>query len=289
MQLMASHGDAQLYRVARKDLPSHTYLISNPDSRAIHFNPSLVAEDLYPYSERCSAAFLSFVRKLGLLKGARRSQVAELVLLSGGLFYFINRAFQKVFCFALPRAFLGVRRVMGKKPRGIISYDNFESVPEESITIIGDTIATGATLVDSIRFYCAKVPRVKKIIIFTIAGALPGLQRLAQLEKELTEKYGTQLFVFYSDGIFGLAHNRTDMMYFHPESMLTPEGARAAQRRLGYTLGERMCVVWDWGQRNKNPMGHLEEVIMRRKKFGTAAAGIVQRAAQRLKELKKYI
>ncbi len=290
-------------------MPSRTYIISNPSSQKIHFDPTITDFQLYQLAAECNEMFLRFTRELGLFKGRQAKDVCELILVSGGFYYHLNQAFYNVFGYSLPAGFIGVRRVLGDKPHGAITYDNLEAIPKNNLTIIGDTIATGATLIDSIRYYLRKKSNVKKIIIFTIAGALPGARRLAEIEKEIKRKYGTELYAFFSDGIFGLSENQTDMHYFHParsrardrvaslkdrgaatssgvhsDSILAPESAKAAEKNLGRFLGKRLCVIWDWGQRNKDPIGHLHEVIKVCGKLGKAGKGIIKKAKAKLKE-----
>lgn len=274
----------KIYQIKRPDLPLHTYIIVNPSSQKIHFDPTITDFELYELATECNETFLRFVKKNGIFKNFRTKDVCELILVSGGFYYHLNQAFYNVFGYSLPAGFIGVRRVLGKNPRGVVSYDNLEAVPENNITIIGDTIATGATLIDSIHYYLKRAPKVKKIVIFTIAGALPGARRLAKLEKEIKRKYGTELYVFFSDGIFGLADNQTDMHYFHPDSILPKESEKAAERGLGQFLGSKLCVIWDWGQRNKDPMGHLKEVIHVCKKLGARARNILTKAKLKLKK-----
>jgi len=223
------------------------------------------------------------------LNNFKASQICELVLISGGFYYHLARSFHHVFDQSLPAGFIGVRRVLGKNPRAVISYDNLEAVPDNSLTIIGDTIATGATLVDSIRYYLTKTPKVKKILIFTIAGATKGAQELAQLEKEIQRRYGTKLYVFFSDGLFGLSENQTDMFYCHPEAKIAPESLAAADKELGKVLVARMCVIWDWGQRNKSPVKHLQEVIRVCRKFGKHGSAIARKAKAKLIQKNKKL
>jgi hypothetical protein len=293
MKLVKSLGRKKLYRIKRPDLPSHTYIIVNPSSQKIHFDPTITDFELYNLATECNETFLRFAQWLGLFKGAKAKNVCELILVSGGFYYHLNQAFYNVFGYALPAGFIGVRRILKPKPHAVISYDNLEAIPENNITIIGDTIATGATLIDSIYYYLARTrfaaasakraSKVKKILIFTIAGALPGAQVLADLEKDIKNQYGVELYVFFSDGIFGLAKNQTDMHYFQPDSVLVPESKKAAEKSLGNFLGSKLCVIWDWGQRNKDPMGHLREVIRVCGKLGAPGRVILRKARERLK------
>jgi len=289
MEKIAEYKNAMLYRIVREDLPSNTYIISNPDSQKIHFDPTITDFELYKLSTKCNEAFLSLTKELGLFEGMSAKNITELILVSGGFYYHLNQAFYNVFGYSLPAGFLGVRRVIGDDPYAVISYDNFEAIPENNVTIIGDTIATGATLIDSIKYYLEKAPRVKKLLIFTIAGALPGAQRLAELEKEMSRKYGIELHVFFSDGIFGLDINQTDMKYFHKDSIIAPESQKAAEKDLGKFLGEKLCVIWDWGQRNKDPIGHLQEVVRVAGNLGEEGEGIVKRARAKLAQRERAL
>ncbi|MDP3999496.1 MAG: hypothetical protein Q8P76_02800 [bacterium] len=289
MKFLEKIGDKKLYRVQRPDLPSRTYIIVNPSSRKIHFDPTITDFNLYKLATECNETFLRFADKIGLFRGAKAKNVCELILVSGGFYYHLNQAFYNVFGYSLPAGFLGARRVLRPKPHAVISYDNLEAISENNITIIGDTIATGATLVDSLYYYLDRAPKVKKILIFTIAGGLPGARVLAEIEGDIKKRYGTELYVFFSDGIFGLADNHTDMHYFHPDSILPAESLRAAERGLGRFLGERLCIIWDWGQRNKNPIGHLEGVVRICRDLGKPARRILAKARQRLREREKSL
>jgi len=288
MDLADSLSGRKLYRVVRPDLPSHTYIISNLDSRRIHFDPTITDFDLYKQTVKCNEIFLRFAHRLGLFGGFRANRVCELILISGGFYYHLNRSFYHVFGHSLPAGFIGVKRLLGKHPRGVISYDNLEAIPGNNITLIGDTIATGATLIDSINYYLAKMSTVKKIIIFTIAGALPGAKRLAKMENIFRQR-AVELRLFFSDGIFGLAEDQTDMFYFHPDSILAPEAKKAASEKLGEALGGRMCVIWDWGRRNKDPIGHLEEVIRVCERLGEPAAAIARKARAKLTDRRRRL
>lgn len=280
---------ATLYQIYRDDLPSRTYVLANPYSKKIHFDPTITDFDLYRLSVKSNEAFLKAAKQVGIFGGARVKDLCEVILLSGGFYYHLNRAFYNVFKHSLPTGFIGVRRILSKKPRAVVSYSNLEAVPPGNVSIIGDTIATGATLEYAIPYYLKHAPPVKKLVIFTLAGALPGAQKLAKLEKNIKKKYGTELYVFFADAIFGLADNQTDMHYLHPDTIAPEKSMRAAKRNLGPVLAKKMCVIWDWGQRNKDPMGHLKEVIKVGKKWGKPAKGIVEKAKQSLKKRNKSL
>ena len=284
MKPLATIGNARLYRVRRNDLPSNTYIVSSPYSEKIHFNPTITDFDLSRLTVKSNEAFLLAAKRLGVFNGAAVKNFCELILLTGGFYYHLNRAFYNVFRHSLPAGFLGVRRTFGKTPLARVSYENLEAVPSNNITLVGDTIATGATLQSSLPYYLQRAPRVKKLLIFSIAGALPGAQELAKLEKTIRKKYGTRLFVFFADAIFGLAENQTDMFYLHKDTIAPEISLQRARRRLGVRLGKEMCVIWDWGRRNKDPMGHLREVIAAGKKWGRPAEAIVKKAQEKLRE-----
>lgn len=290
MSKIKTRGSSALYRVRRADLPSHSYIVSSPHSKRIHFNPHITDFDLYRLSVRANEALLRAAQRVGILDGARVKDVCEVILLSGGFYYHLNRAFYNVFRHSLPTGFLGVRRAfLATKPLAHVSYSNLEAVPPRNITFIGDTIATGATLRYAIPYYVQRAPRIQKLVIFTLAGALPGARQLARLERTILKKHGIKLYVFFAEAIFGLADNQTDMHYFHKDTIAPKASLDAARRALGLELGAKMCVVWDWGQRNKDPVRHLREVIVASRQWGKPASHITQKALVALKRRERSL
>jgi len=277
MQVIHKLGRNLLYKLDQNEtslysLPSSTYIISTPPARKIHFSPTLIGSDLFKESEKCSEVFLQFALKLGLLKNLKLKDVYELILLSGGCYYFLNKAFNKLFGTSLQTGFIGVKRYFNNGiPKAVISYDNFEGVPDRGITLIGDTIGTGATIYNSLKYYLKKVDKMKKkvdkILVFTIAGALPGAQALGKLEKEIIKEYKTYLHVFFCEAIFGLEDNNIDMKYFRKDTIAPDYSLKLARKQFGEFFGTHFCSIWDWGERNKDFLMHLKKVIHEAKRL----------------------
>lgn len=256
-----------LLKVTNKTLlPENTYILVNDQARKIHFDPLLTGDELGTVSQECSSHFINAAYNIGLLNSVTPAASFQLLLLSGGIYYRIQQAFYSTFGATLPTGFLGIKRVfVNDIPLAMLDYENFEALPQSNITIIGDTIGTGATLDKALSYYFKKTRElkvnVKKIIIFSIAGALPGARRLKAFEDEYLKPAGIELHVFFSQAIFGLAENNIDMLYFHKDSVL-PDGVRenitSSRQRF---IAQYMCAIWDWGERNNSPDIHLRNVI----------------------------
>lgn len=271
MKIIFRNGKNLLYKLDNNEisanlLPSSTYIISSPSSRKIHFSPTLIGSELFKESKKCSEIFFKFVFSLGLLKDRKLEEMYELILLSGGCYYFLNQAFARSFGTPLQTGYIGVKRYFKDDvPEAVISYNNFEGVPNRGITFIGDTIGTGATIYASVKHYLKELARMKKrvdkIIVFTIAGALPGAQALAKLEKEILKEYKTKLEVFFCEAIFGLENNNIDMKYFRRDTVAPEYSLKLAKKQFGKFFGTHFCSIWDWGERNKDFLLHLKKII----------------------------
>lgn len=281
MKMIFRNGKNRLYKLDSNEisvnmLPTSTYIISTPSSRKIHFSPTLIGNELFKESKKCSEVFLQFAFSLDLLKNRKLEEMYELILLSGGCYYFLNEAFVRLFGTSLQTGYIGVKRYFKDGvPKAVISYNNFEGVPNRGITLIGDTIGTGATIYASIKHYLKELARmnkkVDKIIVFSIAGALPGAQTLAKLEKEILKEYKTRLYVFFCEAIFGLEDNNIDMKYFRKDTVAPEYSLKLAKKQFGEFFGTHFCSIWDWGERNKDFLIHLQKVIHEAKRFKSKA------------------
>jgi hypothetical protein len=201
------------------------------------------------------------------------SQIAEIVPLSGSLTYDVLNAFYDLYQKPLARNFIGIRRFQKSDGRWetTASYTNFEALadPPQAI-IIGDTIATGATMARVIEMVHAHITRPLTIIIISIAGSLEGARRIVKLERNLQNAFpGTSIWCLFTEAFFGLEANGTDMPILHPDTILTPKLREVTLQRLGEYLGRVLCSVLDWGKRTNAPSKHYEELIEVHRKLKT--------------------
>jgi hypothetical protein len=100
---------------------------------------------------------------------------------------------------------------------------------------------------------------VRAVIIYAIAGGISGAHEIRNLEVHTN----IPIWTFFSNAIFGVDDNGTDMPWLHPGTIVSSENRKKAIAAYGPDLGKRWCCVWDWGERAKYPLKHLKELSER--------------------------
>ena len=260
-----------LYQLSDEKLPPNTFIICSDPARAVLYAPYLAGKKLQDSMEKNSSIFSSILAK-HVLAGAVREQLCELVFLSGGLYYALNAGFKKEFGFALPQCFIGIQRqrVEGKEGqfRAVAGYGNFESLPDNAHVIIGDTVATGSTLIKGIQLLLDEAENrgisLASITIHTLAGSAIGAQKLAKLSKThiLPQHPNCKVYFFACEMLFHLMPDGTDLRFLMPDSVMPDESRQEALSHYGKYLSRNMkCAVFDWGTRCKNPKEHYREFL----------------------------
>ncbi len=263
--------DYSVYRVEDPSLLDNTYVICSEAARAVLYSPQLVGKKLQDAMEKNASIFATIASKRELA-GVLRQNICELVFLSGGLYYALNYGFKRDFGFALQQCFIGIQRqrVEGKEGqfRAVAGYGNFESLPDRAHVIIGDTVATGSTLVKGIQLLMDaaedKGSSIESITIFTLAGSFEGARKLAKLAKThiLPQHPGCKVSFYACEMLFHLMPDGTDLRFLMPNSVMPEESRQEVERRYGKYLGKNMrCAVFDWGTRCKNPIAHCSEFL----------------------------
>jgi len=263
--------DYSLYGVSEAGLLSDTYVICSEPSRAVLYSPHLVGKKLQDLMEKNAAIFATILSKR-VLAGVPRASICELVFLSGGLYYALNTGFKRDFGFALQQCFIGIQRqrVEGKEGqfRAVAGYENFESLPDNAHVIIGDTVATGSTLVKGVQLLLDAAEdqgkSIKSITILTLAGSAVGAKKVAKLAAThvLPQHPGCKVSFYACEMLFHLMPDGTDLRFLMPDSLMPDESRQEALSRYGKYLSENMrCAVFDWGTRCKNPRAHCHEFL----------------------------
>jgi hypothetical protein len=148
MQLVHDNG-YRMYRLSDQKMPGNTYIVCTEHASGILYRPHIAGKELQDRMEKVAEVFMDAVGRT-VLKGKKASQTTELIFLAGGLYYQLNHGFKAKYGKALPQCFLGIKRQRIEGTEGgftaVATYENFESLPDNATVIIGDTIATGATL-----------------------------------------------------------------------------------------------------------------------------------------------
>ncbi|MEM4195530.1 MAG: hypothetical protein QXY05_04435 [Candidatus Anstonellales archaeon] len=269
IQKLSSKNGFVLYRVRDRNLPEKTFILSSKYARDVLFKPYLAGKELQGRMDKVGE---TFVKAMGMaVKGSKLKNACELVLLSGGLFYGINHGFKKVYGEALPQCFIGIKRrkIEGTKGRFVADadYKNFESLPNNATIIIGDTIATAATLekATSLLFNEMKKAKLKlnRLIITSLACSYSGGKRIRKIEKEMKRSFpDSELFLFVCEEFFHLMPDGTDLRFFGKTALFPEETKKHILKNYGEFLGRKMkCAVFDWGTRCKNPLAHYNEFL----------------------------
>ncbi len=270
MKLDSSSDGYRLYKSDSPRYPSSTYVVCAEESRAILYSPHIAGKELQERMERLSKIYIKIANEK-VLKGTQRANLAEFILLSGGLYYSLARGFREVNGFTLPQCFLGIKRQRVEGSEGhftaVSTYENFESLPQNATILVGDTIATGATLTRAIadleRAAEEKDGKIEKMAIFSLACSSDAAHKLRKMEEKMREKNKNfKLTLIVSEQLFQLMPDGTDLRFLADGAEMPEETKNYTLEKYGDFLGKEMkCAVFDWGTRCKNPLRHYEEFI----------------------------
>lgn len=271
--MMKLESSSDGYRVYKSDSPRHpssTYVVCAEESRAILYNPHIAGKELQERMEKLSKIYVKVANEAAL-KGTQRANIVEFVLLSGGLYYSLARGFREVNGFALPQCFLGIKRQRVEGSDGhftaVSTYENFESLPQNATVLIGDTIATGATLMRAVadleRAVEEKDGKIDKMVVFSLACSADAAHKLKKMEEKMREKNRNfKLILVVSEQLFHLMPDGTDLRFLAESAEMPEETKKYTLEKYGEFLGKEMkCAVFDWGTRCKNPLKHYEEFL----------------------------
>lgn len=252
-------GQSALYSLNNEQ----TYVISHPDSRKLLCEPEIVGYQipellLSPIAQ----ALLYFLHK-GTVEN-----VNIVNILRGGLNFPIEAACAEngikvkgVSFLTSERVFLEKRVTrIESKYRKILSFDN-------ATIIIGDIIASGDTLSNTVRYieenYVLAEKEPKNIIVFTIGtdNTLKTIVRLNRILKERWNKFEGIFVVFFegiftvysNDGVTGL--NLPNVDFSLNGGVLTPEYRSSLMK--DYHIVLEKCVIYDGGARRFEQIDHI--------------------------------
>ncbi|MFQ5832372.1 MAG: hypothetical protein ACE5H4_06705 [Candidatus Thorarchaeota archaeon] len=254
-------GGPRVLQVKSPHLLPDTYIIESPSALQILLEPWMVGARLANFARESSADFLRIA--YGLVPEVQDStldSVTEVVPLAGALYYSLAEAFEAVFGETINRCFIGAKRRL--TPTGWVtelSYQNFEALTPKPLILIGDTIATGGTIEGIIEATLTHSSDVRAILVYSIAGGLKGALRM----KQLADRIHVPMYSFFSNAIFGVEPNGTDMPWLNPGTIVSQEVRQTAENAYGPDLGRSWCSIWDWGDRSKHPLKHLHELLER--------------------------
>ncbi len=265
--------DANVYKVSHPQLPRNTYILCMPPARKILYDPVVCGERLRRLAIECNKTFLKTAWQLVPgLKRVRANNICEIVVLRGGLAYALDVAFEDLFGAFLPRCVIGARRyrISGEKFGAEIKYINFDPLPDNGILLMGDTIATGASLSRTLAEVRDELRRrdyrVKRLLVFSIAAAFKGCTRLLEWEDRFREWWPNfRVHFFAAEALFGLVDGTHLRFRKEGEAIVPDEVKECVSKVYGdYESGflpNNICAIFDWGDRSFRIERHLKDVL----------------------------
>lgn len=264
---------ARVYKVGHPKLPKNSYIICMPQARRILYDPVVCGGKLRRLAIECNKVFLAAARHLvPNFRKLRANEIAEVVVLRGGLGYALNLAFDELFGGYLPQCFIGARRfrISGEEFEAKISYCNFDPLPDKGTLLMGDTIATGASLSQTLGEVQDELLKrsygIKKLFVFSIAAAFRGCTKLLEWEEKFREHWPNfRVYLFAAEELFGLDEG-THLRFRKEGEAIVPEETKAHVSRVygDYEtafLPGNICAIFDWGDRIFRLRQHLEDVM----------------------------
>ncbi|RKN22595.1 hypothetical protein D7147_08090 [Micromonospora musae] len=217
------------------------HLVHNQNLEALLFDRNLLE---LPFRRVCLASSREFIRHIrDELDGA---DLAELTILSKGLIYQLAEAVALEAGRNLPANIVSTSRVAVASDDATVevSYARFDA--GGSTLLIGDTVASGATIVAALREYQRFHP-VRRLYVLSFAGAVNGAARIA----DYCAGSGIDCTMLFGLAAFGLAENGFDLSFLHPETVTRDTYRERARRQFD---GRPVSAVgWDFGSQAMAP------------------------------------
>jgi len=242
---------------ALRPLEQNTYILESPALEAFLFDRTVVGVPLLNAARDATTHWLAALWDNGLLTAG--DDAAGLTVLTGGLYYGLQPAWQTVFGSLLPENFIGIRRRLDERSRWMADnpYSSFEA-PCRTV-LVGDTVASGASAAQALRVFgdWGRERGLEQVHFFSACGSRAGARRICQTCAEL----GLNVTFTHGLAAFGLATQGwqlpdTDLPWLHPDTVTDLRHLRRAETAF---RGKPVCAIGDWGLRCKNPAAYLHE------------------------------
>ena len=255
------------YRLSGADFLNEYYIVSEAESRKLLNTPEIVGYEVY------NCLIPSTSQMLYYLKEQKKVTTANILsILRGALNYPLEESCYREHIRVHDISFLSSERVFADEEiAGLeIKYSKLTMVPDSTL-MIGDIIASGATLIHCLRyvtdFYRNHGARLRNIILFTIGGT-KGIDILEDLTRDIREfwpefegfitVYYEGIFSTYEDkGVSGI--NRALIDFYWKGGIVAPEFRRQTLS-MQNPLFEK-CTIYDGGARRYEIHEHIEEVL----------------------------
>jgi hypothetical protein len=237
MILQTEGSTAELHKVDG----ARIYVVQNKSLERLLFDRNLMG---IGFRSACLSSSRYFIRHL--VDEFDAEHAAELVILSKGLLYQLSEAVPQETGHNLPTNLIATSRVAvsGDSARVIITYSQLEA-PADTL-IIGDTVASGATVIESLGAYKENY-RLRRLYVLSYAGSKVGALRIA----EFCRSNSIACTFLYSLAIFGLGDNGFDLSFLHVDTITREDYRNRA--RIQFSGHEVSAVGWDFGSQAMAP------------------------------------
>lgn len=217
------------------------YIVHNRPLEQLLFSRNIVGVE---FKQRCLEASRAFVSHIA--DECRLEEAAELTILSKGLVYQLSEAVQREIGCSLAVNLMATSRVAVAHgtARVDVAYSQIEA-PAKTL-VIGDTVASGATIVAALRRY-RESHALDRVYVLSYAGTLVGARKIA----EYCRKNRICATFLFGLAAFGLAENGFDLSFLHPETITRESYRREAHRQF---RGKPVSAIgWDFGSQVMAP------------------------------------
>ncbi len=269
VQLVKEFSDqgVDCYKLAGGNYVNEYYVVSEAETRKLMNSPEVVGYEVYHCLIPATSQMLYY------LKENKKVTTANILsILRGALNYPLEESCYREHIRVHDISFLSSERVFTDDAiTGLeIKYSKLTMVPDSTL-MIGDIIASGATLVHCMRyvidFYREHGAQLRNIIIFTIGGT-KGIEILEEFTQEIRTfwpNFEGFITVFY-EGIFSTYQdkgvsgiNLPDVDFYWKDGIIAPEFRRETLS-MQNPLFEK-CIIYDGGARRYEIQEHVDEVL----------------------------
>lgn len=222
------------------------YLVHNTALEALLFDRNLTG---VAFRRACLRSTRHFIAHLA--DEYRSAETSELMILGKGLTYQLAEAVAAETGHNLPTNMIATSRtaVANGSARVEVPYVCFEA-PAPTL-IIGDTVASGATIVTALRRFLEAHP-LRRVYVLSYAGTLLGATRITKLCAE----HGVEPTFLYGLAAFGLGANGFDLSFLHPDTITRDSYIKRARKQFS---GKAVSAVgWDFGSQCMSPRKYQE-------------------------------
>lgn len=217
------------------------YLVENHPLEELLFNRGLIGFD---FTDVCYKASIKFIEHL-YEELAAVDDISELMILSKGFYYKLHQAYSTVFKKNLQVNFIATKRNIDKYGNMNIDIPYSDISAKTSNVIIGDTIASGATICKVISHYL-QYKQIENLYIVSYCGSKIGAIKIS----EFCEKKKIKLILLYGLAAFGLAENGFDLSFLHSDTITNQKYIdRAKKYYHGYPVS---AVGVDFGTQSQS-------------------------------------